>query len=56
MSEQVGPFLVPTAEGRLALICDNKRVSLDDQTEELWWWHLCERMKRRAEDQRKKHG
>ena len=53
MRERIGPFIVPTAEGRLALIYDYERVPLDDVTIEHWWWQLSLCMKRIAEEKRR---
>lgn len=56
MSEPLGPFIVPTGDGNLALIHNDKRVNLDHQTAEHWWWVLSEYMKRWAEEQRERDG
>lgn len=53
MSEKIGPFLVPTAEGGVALIYDLERIELDQQTAQHWWWTLSQYLNRWAEKQRK---
>ena len=55
MSEKIGPFIVPTAEGGVALIYDYERIELDQQTAQHWWWTLSQYLNRWAEEQRKGH-
>ncbi len=53
MSEKIGPFLVPTAEGGVALIYDLERIELDQQTAQHWWWTWSQYRNRWAGKQRK---
>jgi hypothetical protein len=53
MSDKIGPFIVPTAEGGVALIHDFERVELPHQTAVHWWWTLSQYLNRWAEEQRK---
>lgn len=56
MSEKIGPFIVPTAEGGVALIYDYERIELDQQTAQHWWWTLSQYLNRWAEKQRKSNA
>lgn len=53
MSEKIGPFIVPTAEGGVALIYDYERIELDHQLAVHWWWTLSQYLNRWADEQRK---
>lgn len=54
MNDRIGPFIVPTAEGGVALIYDLERIELDQQTAQHWWWTLSQYLNRWAEEQRKR--
>lgn len=54
MSERIGPFIVPTAEGGVALIYDYERIELPHATAKKFWWELTQYMNRRADDEIRK--
>lgn len=53
MSEKIGPFIVPTADGKVALIHDHERIELPHHLAVHWWWTLSQYLNRWAEEQRK---
>jgi hypothetical protein len=53
MSEKIGPFIVPTADGKVALIHDYERIELPHHLAVHWWWTLSQYLNRWAEEQRK---
>jgi hypothetical protein len=54
MSERIGPFIVPTAEGGVALIYDYERIELPHATAKKFWWELTQYMNRRADEEIRK--
>ena len=54
MSERIGPFIVPTAEGGVALIYDLERIELPHATAKKFWWELTQYMNRRADEEVRK--
>lgn len=54
MSERIGPFIVPTAEGGVALIYDLERIELPHATAKKFWWELTQYMNRRADEEIRK--
>lgn len=54
MNEKIGPFIVPTADGGVALIYDLERIELTHAKAKQFWWTLNEYMNRRADEEIRK--
>ena len=54
MSERIGPFIVPTAEGGVALIYDLERIELPRSTAKKFWWELTQYINRWADEEIRK--